>query len=104
MSRSPQFAKMTVEQLVEHRDAAEQELKVRLADLQRKLRGPAAESAPQKRKAIARPHKRRILPKYKGPNGETWSGRGLKPRWLAAELKKGRKIESFAINARASEA
>jgi DNA-binding protein H-NS len=40
---------------------------------------------------------RKVTPKYRGPNGETWTGRGLKPRWLAAALKGGNKIEQFLI-------
>jgi DNA-binding protein H-NS len=36
--------------------------------------------------------------KYRGPNGETWSGRGLMPRWLAALVAQGQTKESFAIN------
>ncbi len=35
--------------------------------------------------------------KYRGPNGETWSGRGLMPRWLAALVAQGRTREEFAI-------
>lgn len=35
--------------------------------------------------------------KYRGPNGEAWSGRGLTPRWLAALVAQGRKKEDFAI-------
>lgn len=40
---------------------------------------------------------RKVAPKYRGPNGETWTGRGLKPKWLAAALKDGKKIEAFLI-------
>lgn len=29
--------------------------------------------------------------------GEAWSGRGLRPRWLVAALKSGRKLEDFAV-------
>lgn len=29
--------------------------------------------------------------------GETWSGRGLQPRWLKAALAKGRTLGEFAI-------
>jgi DNA-binding protein H-NS len=29
--------------------------------------------------------------------GNTWAGRGAKPRWMVAALKKGKKIESFLI-------
>jgi DNA-binding protein H-NS len=35
--------------------------------------------------------------KYRGPSGETWSGRGLMPRWLAALVAQGQSKESFAI-------
>ena len=36
--------------------------------------------------------------KYRGPNGETWSGgRGRKPRWVQEALKAGKKIEDFAV-------
>src|SRR4029077_2466086 len=37
--------------------------------------------------------------KYRNPDNpsETWAGRGLKPRWLAAALKAGKKLEYFSI-------
>ena len=41
---------------------------------------------------------RKVPPKYRGPAGETWAGRGARPRWLAALLKQGRKLEEFAID------
>jgi DNA-binding protein H-NS len=42
-----------------------------------------------------------VAPKYRNPDNpaETWAGRGLKPRWLAAALKSGKKLEQFAIAA-----
>jgi DNA-binding protein H-NS len=40
-----------------------------------------------------------VAPKYRGPNGETWSGRGLTPKWLAALIAQGQSKESFAVNA-----
>lgn len=39
----------------------------------------------------------KVAAKYLGPNGETWSGRGLMPRWLAALVKQGRQKEDFAV-------
>jgi DNA-binding protein H-NS len=36
--------------------------------------------------------------KYRGPGGETWAGRGARPRWLTALIKQGRKLEEFAID------
>lgn len=38
-----------------------------------------------------------VAPKYRGPSGETWSGRGLLPRWLAALEAQGSRKEDFAI-------
>lgn len=35
--------------------------------------------------------------KFRGPNGEIWSGRGLMPRWMAALVAQGHAKESFAI-------
>src|SRR5262249_46520166 len=41
---------------------------------------------------------RKVAPKYRGPGGETWAGRGARPRWLAALIKQGRKLDEFAID------
>ena len=36
--------------------------------------------------------------KYRGPNGETWSGgRGRKPAWVQEVLKSGKSIEDYAV-------
>lgn len=36
--------------------------------------------------------------KYRHPKtGETWSGRGLKPRWLVSELSEGKTLEEFLL-------
>jgi DNA-binding protein H-NS len=40
-----------------------------------------------------------VAAKYRGPNGESWSGRGLTPRWLASLLAEGKTKEDFAIKA-----
>jgi DNA-binding protein H-NS len=41
-----------------------------------------------------------VAPKYRHPEtGETWAGRGLKPRWLTAAMKSGKSLESFAVTA-----
>jgi len=40
-----------------------------------------------------------VFPKYRNPNqpSETWAGRGKLPRWLAAELKSGKRLDEFRI-------
>jgi len=40
----------------------------------------------------------RVAPKYRDPaSGATWSGRGLKPKWLTAALGAGNSIDDFVI-------
>lgn len=63
---------------------------------------PARPAAAGRRKAgaAARPAtaKRAVAPKYRHPQtGETWSGRGKAPRWLAAEEASGATRDSFLI-------
>ncbi|CAM3786900.1 H-NS family nucleoid-associated regulatory protein [Bordetella tumulicola] len=54
-------------------------------------------TTPRKSTAQAAP-KRQVAPKYRHPQtGETWSGRGKAPRWLAAEEAAGNSRESFLI-------
>jgi DNA-binding protein H-NS len=40
-----------------------------------------------------------VLPKFRNPDrpSETWAGRGKTPRWLAAKLKSGKRIDDFRI-------
>ncbi|WP_261521716.1 H-NS histone family protein [Burkholderia multivorans] len=35
--------------------------------------------------------------KFKGPNGEPWSGMGRQPQWLKDALAEGKKKEDFAV-------
>jgi DNA-binding protein H-NS len=47
-----------------------------------------------------------VAPKYRNPENpaETWAGRGLRPRWLTAAIKGGKKLEDFAIAGPAAKA
>jgi DNA-binding protein H-NS len=38
-----------------------------------------------------------VAAKYKGPDGQSWSGRGLTPRWLRTLIDSGRDKEEFLI-------
>jgi DNA-binding protein H-NS len=40
---------------------------------------------------------RKVPPKYRSAKGETWAGRGAKPKWMVEALKKGKKMEDFLI-------
>lgn len=40
----------------------------------------------------------KVAAKYRdAATGESWSGRGLQPRWLKAALASGRKLSEFAL-------
>jgi DNA-binding protein H-NS len=41
---------------------------------------------------------RKVAVKYRNAaTGDTWSGRGLQPKWLKAAVAAGRKVEEFAV-------
>lgn len=75
---------------------------ITLKDLQapvgRKGRGKAKASAQPKISGVKKKKVGAVVAaKFSGPNGETWSGRGLTPRWLSTLLAQGRAKEEFAI-------
>lgn len=41
---------------------------------------------------------RKVAPKYRGPGGETWAGRGATPKWLVEAVKGGKKRDDFLID------
>lgn len=41
---------------------------------------------------------KKVAAKYSNPStGETWTGRGLQPKWIQAAIASGRRLEEFAI-------
>ena len=69
-------------------------LENRLRQLQRGIETQDAKSSAERRPYPA------VVPKYRNPErpSETWAGRGKKPRWLAAQLKSGKRIDDFRIS------
>src|SRR5262245_3527072 len=43
------------------------------------------------------PGGRKVPPKYRSSSGETWAGRGARPRWLVAAIKGGKKLDDSLI-------
>jgi DNA-binding protein H-NS len=65
---------------------------ITLADLSGKAGKGAARA-----KKVSKPGGK-VAAKYRNSaTGDTWSGRGLQPRWLKAALATGRKLEDFAV-------
>lgn len=64
---------------------------------------PAASSKPAKatKKATRKSSKAgsKVAPKYRNPANpsQTWAARGKQPKWMVAEIAKGKKLEDFAI-------
>ena len=53
--------------------------------------------SPRIRTGKARAQVLKVAPKYRDTAGNTWSGRGLQPRWLKAALANGANLQSFLI-------
>jgi DNA-binding protein H-NS len=53
----------------------------------------------KERRAPAADRRATVAPKYRNPQNpsETWSGRGVKPKWMQALLANGAKPEQFLI-------
>ena len=76
-----------------------------LLDLAGQPNSTAKRGRPAKAKKVAAPAKKRarrgrkVPIKYRGPKrDQTWSGRGLTPRWMAALIAQGKKKEDFLIS------
>lgn len=77
---------------------------ITMKDLQSRKSGKGAAKAgrPAKAKVAKAPKAGRkagqtVAAKYRGPNGETWSGRGLTPKWLQSLIAQGQSKETFAV-------
>ena len=120
--RALNFSKMELAELVQLRDEIEtalsgkilmerEELQSRIADLsaleRRRSKATNGHAKPSSRKTSTRVVKpkakvnplkgRKAEPKYRGPGGDTWAGRGLAPKWLTDLEKKGKKREQYLI-------
>jgi DNA-binding protein H-NS len=87
---------MSIDQLVKLREDINQTLERKTTELRRQL-SMLGGAAQQRRGPLKG---RKVPPKYRSPLGETWAGRGAKPRWLVAAIKKGKKVEDFLIGKR----
>jgi DNA-binding protein H-NS len=68
------------------------------------LFGPTVASGdnPAPRKASAKGRKLgKVEPKYRNPEipSQTWSGRGMQPKWLAEQVRRGKSAADFLIRA-----
>ena len=105
MARMPALDKLTVAQLKDLQQRVEAALVERKAeearDVKEKMHALAEKSGFSLAELFgARRGKRGPAAiKYRNPKdtSQTWTGRGRKPNWLVAALKKGAKTESFSV-------
>src|SRR6187200_1092529 len=112
MARPSKLAALSIEALLQLRDDIGNILTQKVGQLQGQLAalgdGGWVSSG---KKAVGRPRVskmkgRKVASKYRNPKNrsETWAGRGAMPRWMAAQIKKGKKREDFAIDKSAAKA
>jgi DNA-binding protein H-NS len=87
---------MSVEQLLQLRDDVGKELNRKTVVLRSQLARLGGEIASSRGRGGSLRGKK-VPPKYRDRAGNTWAGRGARPRWLAAAIKEGKKLEDFAI-------
>jgi DNA-binding protein H-NS len=102
---------MSLDELIELRETVTETLKRRVAELHRELSGqsgtggrkdgqshdrPRADNGPRRREAertdgISSLKGRKVEPKYRSQKDPTltWTGRGVRPRWLREEMEDG---------------
>ena len=100
MARPANLMNMSVEALLKMRDDIGEVLSSKTKQLQSQLAALGLGDAPSGKRGGSKLKGSKVAAKYRNPQNrsETWAGRGAMPRWMAAEIKKGKKRESFLID------
>jgi len=95
---------MSIDKLLKLKDEVDTILHTKVADERRTLQAELGKlsrfsTSPLRSKGLRLGARGPVAPKYRNPENpsETWAGRGLKPLWLAAAIKAGKKLEHFSI-------
>ena len=101
MARQKSLASMSVDALLQLRNDVSAALSKKAASLKDTLESLGGDFAAVGRVAargrVGRLAGREVPPKYRGPNGETWAGRGATPVWLRDAITAGENREDFLI-------
>jgi DNA-binding protein H-NS len=91
---------MNVRELTALRKRVDERLLQHRVEIQKQLEELEPISSPRAgRRGASRLKGVKVPPKYRGSSGETWAGRGAKPRWLVAAMKRtGKKLDAFLID------
>jgi DNA-binding protein H-NS len=94
--KATNLSKISIDELCELRAQVDRHLAQRHLDLERLLSITTTPTRGKTRRGGSTKGIK-VKPKYRGPKGETWAGRGLRPRWLVALVKRGHKVEEYEI-------
>ena len=95
----PKLPGMSIEGLLDLRRRVDEMLHERRADLEKQLKRIGVVGGRRVVRGGGSALKgRKVPPKYRSRSGETWAGRGAKPRWLVDAIKGGRKLDDFLID------
>lgn len=103
MARTADLKNMDVDELLALRGKVERALNEQAQDLHRQIALLGGAEIKRRGRPAGKPGRvsamrgKSVPPKYRGPGGETWAGRGATPRWLSALLKEGHSVEEFTI-------
>jgi DNA-binding protein H-NS len=90
------LSRMTVEALMDLRERVDETLNERRAELEKQLESIGGRRVVRGGGSVLKGKK--VPPKYRSPSGETWAGRGARPRWLVAAVRGGKKLDDFLID------
>jgi DNA-binding protein H-NS len=86
---------MTVHALMNLRSQVDKRLLECRAELEKQLAAITGQPKPKGKSSLKG---KKVPPKYRSPSGETWAGRGARPRWMVDALKNGKKMDDFLIH------
>jgi DNA-binding protein H-NS len=95
------LSEMSVEALMDLRKPVDQMLVERRAEIEKQLETmdrAIAVAGSRRGQGGSALKGRKVPPKYRGPSGETWAGRGARPRGLVAAIKGGKNLDDFLID------
>jgi len=88
---------MNVEALMNLRDQVDARLVELRAELEKELVALDGQPKGKALRISSSLKGKKVPPKYRSAKGETWAGRGARPKWMVEALKKGKKMDDFLI-------
>jgi len=87
---------MTVQALMDLQTRVDEALNERRAEIEKQLKMFAGARVVRGGRSALKG--RKVPPKYRSRSGETWAGRGARPRWLVAAIQRGKRLDDFLID------